>query len=368
MKRSQLRGARGQGLVETVLGSIVFVTVLLVGIHFAEVMVTSMKVSEAASAPLWDATGGLHHRIPFDTAPAQQSLTAARNEVALRYSNFDGRSVATGLPGAPAVQVLTRARDMTVRCGMGSLPPWAGTINPAYFPMFGGLGGNGGARCNAEAFVQGEGSIRFGAFLEGATGFFQAQQRSGAAFSAAGGYKVCALNRPEGLNGPCRGSLSMAIDDFGLGSVSFLGGNEGAQCPSVMYGLPCVSGNMPFWTATFLAYQASSLMFDTQSSDYEQYIEGTFYGDKPGNYTLPWTISSSPVSFHMSFTGENTEVGPWGIGGPAFTAFTPWASDPILFSWYWNGSPYLMPFGVPLIAHLNRSGECYLGRSCGSLP
>lgn len=355
------RRVRGQALLETVLGSIVFVTILLFGILFGEVMVTSMKVTEAAAAPVWDATAGLHHRIPTDYSPAGATLAAARVDASRRYANFDGRSVATGLPGAPATQVLTRARDMTIECRMGNLPAFHGSSNPAHWVLFGGIRGNGGVECNAEAFVAGQGAIQIGSFLEGANGLFQQQQRNGAALGGAGGFKVCALNRPIGLNGACRGRFDMLIDDFGLASASNLGGNEGSQCPSVMYGLPCAAGgNMPFWTATNAAYTASSLLFRTQTNDYINYMRAMFRGPSPDRYSIfPWIpFVSTPVSFHMSFMGEDT----------LFTALTPWATDPMGSSWIWQGSPFAMPFLVPAVAYANRDGNCYLGRDCGSLP
>jgi hypothetical protein len=347
---------RGQGLVELVLGSLVFVTILLVGIHFGEVMVTSMKVSEAGTAPLWDATAGLHHRIlTLDYSPTGDSLNAARNDAAVRYANFDGRSVSIGRP--TLTQVLTRGRDLNItECGMGNgaIGTYRGSLNPAHWLIF---RDNGNARCNAEAFVQGEGMMRFGAFMEDASSFFQARQKSGAAW-AAGGFKVCALNRPRGLNGRCQGQFSMVIDDFGLAS-----GSEGRQCPSIIYGLPCAGGNLPFWTATNLAYIASSAVFNTQSNQYENYMRAMFWGDSPARHSIvPWVpYISTPVSFHMSFTGMDAPVGP-------FSAFTPWASDPILFSWYWNGSPFLMPFAMPFFAFRDRDNECYLGRKCADLP
>jgi hypothetical protein len=255
--------------------------------------------------------------------------------------------------------VLTRASNMSIRdCSMGGVGSYRGSLNPAHWLIF---RDNGGAHCNAEAFVQGAGAIRLGAFLEGANGFFKQNQRNGVL--ASGGFKICAINRPAGLNGPCTGRFSMLMDDFGLASGSNLGGNEGSQCPSIIYGLPCVGGNMPFWTATNLAYAASSLLLNTQSSDYETFMQVIFLGDKPSNHSIvPWIpFISTPVSFHMGFTGEDSPLLP-------FSAFTPWASDPILFSWYWEGSPFAMPFGVPAIAYLNRDGQCYLGRKCADLP
>ena len=62
---SQAKGEprdRGQAVLEMSLGALLFVTVLLFGIHYAEVTFTQMKVTEAASSTMWDVTAGkMHH-------------------------------------------------------------------------------------------------------------------------------------------------------------------------------------------------------------------------------------------------------------------------------------------------------------------
>ena len=47
----------GQATVELALGLLVFVTVLLFGIHFAEVGWLSLKVQEAGAWAMWEAAG-----------------------------------------------------------------------------------------------------------------------------------------------------------------------------------------------------------------------------------------------------------------------------------------------------------------------
>ena len=55
---------RGQAIVEATLGILVFISVLLFGLHFAEITFTQMKVTEAAQAAIWDSTSGQMHVLP----------------------------------------------------------------------------------------------------------------------------------------------------------------------------------------------------------------------------------------------------------------------------------------------------------------
>ncbi|MBS1150350.1 MAG: putative pilus biosis operon protein, partial [Myxococcaceae bacterium] len=55
---------RGQAIVESVLGILVFISVLMFGLHFADVTFTQMKVTEAAQSAVWDSTAGQMHILP----------------------------------------------------------------------------------------------------------------------------------------------------------------------------------------------------------------------------------------------------------------------------------------------------------------
>src|SRR5207249_4993558 len=65
--RSPRRRARlvaGQAAAEAAIGMLVFVTVLMFGLHFAEVGYLTVKIQEAANGALWDTTAKKMHDIP----------------------------------------------------------------------------------------------------------------------------------------------------------------------------------------------------------------------------------------------------------------------------------------------------------------
>lgn len=92
--RLSRRRARGQAVVELVLGLIVFVTILIFAIHFAEVGYLSVKVTEAAHSAIFDATGYKLHKWPRDTSPASSAASRAGNDAQSRYQDFDSRTKA----------------------------------------------------------------------------------------------------------------------------------------------------------------------------------------------------------------------------------------------------------------------------------
>ena len=108
------RGPRGQALAETVLGLLVFVTILMFGIHFAEVGYLSLKVQEASTSALWDSTGAKMHELPGTFNGQAAAIKAAGGNATNRYKDFDGRSSQKG-SSAP-VQVFTSAGGLKVEC------------------------------------------------------------------------------------------------------------------------------------------------------------------------------------------------------------------------------------------------------------
>ena len=90
---------------------------LLFGIHFAEFGWLSLKVQEAQTWAIWEATAprvqqlpnGAGHTAEFDATLLRLGPTATRE-----YRDFDGR---TGVNGAGVVvAALTRGRNLTVEC------------------------------------------------------------------------------------------------------------------------------------------------------------------------------------------------------------------------------------------------------------
>ncbi|MFY0582594.1 hypothetical protein ACN28S_57375 [Cystobacter fuscus] len=100
-KRAAAR--RGQALVETALGTMVFVTILVFGIYFAEVGALTLKVQEAANFALWEATGHVQHDPREGEFQRRGAVAQAEAEANRRYRDFDGRSSQGG--GAMTVQL-----------------------------------------------------------------------------------------------------------------------------------------------------------------------------------------------------------------------------------------------------------------------
>ncbi len=342
---------RGQAIVESVLGILVFISVAMWGIHFAEVTFTSMKVTEAAQSAVWDSTSGQMHVLPpgFNFSGASANVTAAAGNANGRYADFDGRTAAT--PSATPKGIFSSAApgSMSIQCRTGNgFDQSAGHVALLIHELL-VYRDNGGMRCNAEAFVDPMGTMKVGAFLEGANGFFGKSQnaaraqRTGSVTQTAG-YKVCAVNRPNGINGNCRGSFEMLIDDWGMAS----GGNEEDSCPALPYGFPCLGLNINFWTSAYLMYTLNSFVFQTQ--DRSEYQMASLVAQPP---VWAWPgipmVPGNPTSFYLSWVGED-----------ALFLQPVWPGDGSLPVWF--TTPYGLFFPTYTAAHVS-AGDCYLGKN-----
>jgi len=103
--------------VELALGLLVFVTILLFGIHFAEIGYLSVKVTEANSSALWHATAAKMHTLPKNFGPLNSLISGNKpGEVATGiYADFDSRSSG----GSANTQLLTSAQGLQVTCEAG---------------------------------------------------------------------------------------------------------------------------------------------------------------------------------------------------------------------------------------------------------
>ncbi len=328
--RNRYRRSRGQALAEVSLGLLVFVTVLVFGIHFAEVVFTQMKVTEAAAAPIWDTTAGDLNDIPvpFSYDPSS-ALAAARNDAQQRYQDFDGRTNANG--AAPS-QVFTVARNLQLACTTGGLNRFWGQLAPfPYIPAV--YQDNMGISCTGEARIT---SIRIPSNFvdQGPEGFFRAPHKEGIANQT--GIKVCAVGRPNGLNGPCTGSLTMAVDDWGLQNDNL----ENVICPVLPYGIPCP--NLPYWSSVFAIFQLGG---GGQGNAHEQLVNFTMRGN------VPFMLGRA-TSFYMSYVGEEL----------MFQQPLLWAGDGM--TPLWSTTPFLF---MPSYAasYAMREG-CYLGYPCNT--
>jgi hypothetical protein len=263
------RKARGQAIVEATLGILVFISLLMFGLHFAEVTFTQMKVTEAAQSAVWDATAGEMHVLPDilgnplgNFNGARNNVSAAMGDAQARYADFDGRSTVTGNPTPNQIFSSARPGSMRVTCRIDANMPQKGAFFPLALHELAAYRDNDGYWCEADAWVDPIGTMRVGSFLEGSGGFFGGTSRANHKDSVTqtNGYHICAVNKATGLNGPCDGQFAGLIDDWGMAS----GGNEGGICPVVPYGLPCAGFNTNFWTSAMLMYQINAV-FGTQN-------------------------------------------------------------------------------------------------------
>ncbi|MBK7862130.1 MAG: pilus assembly protein [Archangiaceae bacterium] len=124
---------RGQAAVETAVGLLVFVTVLLGAIAFGELGFLSMKVHEAATGALWDTTARPMHRHADDYAPRARAIELA------------GPRAVDAMGPREVVQVFVKSKDLEVQCRADGLLRTHGARHEV-FP-----GGEGGMQCRAHA-------------------------------------------------------------------------------------------------------------------------------------------------------------------------------------------------------------------------
>jgi len=208
---------RGQATVELALGLLVFVTVLLFGIHFAEVGWLSLKVQEAGAFAVWEATGRRTQDLQAHSmAPLNQLLTPGGGlalAVTNRYEDFNGLSSVTGPPIIGAA--LVRGSSLEATCAPDPSLSFVPTTTAArvYFDQ-------GGMSCQVEARLD---AIRIPTqFLQNdAEGFFKADHVK------PGPYRFCAVGGRD--NQGCRGRLSILTNDWGLAGNA-AGDDQSASC------------------------------------------------------------------------------------------------------------------------------------------
>ncbi|MCY1073394.1 hypothetical protein [Archangium lansingense] len=205
----RLRGRaseRGQGTTELALGLLLFVTVLIFGIHFAEIGYLSLKVQESATSALWDTTSAKMHELPRNFDPLTQLIESDKpGQLATeRYQDFDGRTSKQGR--ARVVQVFTSAEGLNVTCSAAnaiSFAPSESTNVNVYRNV-------GGMSCNAEAQLSPVQKFTRRFLDRGQGAFFDVPHY------AAGAIPVCALGRAK--NGQCAGGFGILLDDWALSS------------------------------------------------------------------------------------------------------------------------------------------------------
>ena len=320
--------ARGQALVELVLGALVFVTVVMFGIHFAEVGYLSVKVTEASHSALLDTTGHKLHSWPSNNNASDRAATIAAAEATERYRDFDSRT--STARGDGLAQVFTRVSGLRVTCGTG-----AGLSFGPSLLTGGAYSDSNGVGCQSQASIEPTGAYALPRkFLEsGPGGFFREPH-----LLRPSPFTVCGMGRAQG--GACQGRLTMTLDDWGLS-----GDRESGVCvfiPDVP--LPCAN-NLPFYAMAGSVFAAN---LGAQGVAGSRMAQGNV-----GSFPMPFFFGAENF-FWMSSAGEPAFVQPTG-----FTLAEGWP--------LWPTTPGASPIGVPGLgysaAYIKRK-ECFLGRDC----
>lgn len=305
--------ARGQATVELALGALVLVTVIVFGIHFAEVGYLSLKVQEAGAYAAWESTGRrvqdleLNNDAPFGRIVGVGPVAVAKlaNDA---YRDFNGlASVDTGSDSV--VKGLTRGEALQVRCVENdalTFPPTP-TAGRVYFDR-------GGISCTAQARLS---VANFGqSFLDGANGFFKAKQYDARGAAAGGTMKVCSMGRAVG--GDCTGSMSLLLNDWGLAGDAEkaecrLGVGSPATCNSNTGGKPPPPPNTIYKESVRRMWAASwtdSVQFATQ-----------YAGSAPASPNEFWFSYAGYESGYLTTNGGEG-IGTWNTGGPGVPGST----------------------------------------------
>ncbi len=199
--------ARGQATVELALGSVVFVGVLLIGIHMAEYAQLSLKVQDAEAFAVWEATShraqahlasGETNKLPF--ARTIDAANGVGAEAEARYEDFDGLS--TSHNGNVIGRALTQGSKLSVTCEEAPDLGFRATASARSV-----LWDVGGVRCHAGAQVKAINVPR--EFLQKDTGGFFRER-----MVRSEPMPVCGMGLP--VDGKCPGALSVLTNDWAL--------------------------------------------------------------------------------------------------------------------------------------------------------
>jgi hypothetical protein len=382
---------RGQAVVELALGTLVFVTILLFGIQFAEIGALKLRVQQAGNFALWNATAMRAHNLYSAAGYSQPPVFLDASQLVdgtgkspaqaaqLRYQDFDG--VGTG---ASIKLTLAGAGNLKVTCNPAAVANIVNTgstawqsLQPGYqYARFGGRDVDG-MECNAQATID----LLGGAlampthFLDDAAGFF------GAPHAVNTQLTVCAFGRAH--NGMCNGALPVAIDDWGLAGNSGTYGQESAEC-DILCAQFMNQGNMAYHQTVHRLYarwmNAHSPVPNTVLWDW---MQKQFVNTPPLPGGWPWLdavydpsiMTFAPVDerfFRMMFLGEEGSAQtktPFSeqtqeVSEGAFGNTWPASGPTAVINQDWALTPYTTKYQS---AYQNRD-ECFLGIKCSTSP
>ena len=361
------RQPRGQAIVETVLGMMVMLGILVVAIHFSEIGFLSLKVEESASAAMWGSTVGKFHRWPkndpdpWDVVPSPS--IAATADAQARYADFNG---VTG-GGSLANQDMTTGSNVTVNCQMGLAPQNGNGVldSMANDDMIApNVNDNRGLSCTSQATVNASAYFPSWMFEAGSGGFFNINIRTAAATNKT----ICAVGRATG--GACSGRFTTMVDEWGGAND-----DESGMCLILHNPLTAVGCSMPWANRNTRFHEASKRIYDTASAAVGAVgplgslgsamafgivgwspISGLWPGQDEGNfflsdsgeeYIVPFANPVIPIAYKWppSFLIPDYHYRPEGFGT------TPGAIAPISFMVDYNTSYWA------------RHG-CFMGQNC----
>lgn len=258
-------------MVEMALGLLVFITILVFGIHFAEIGYLSLKVTEANASALWHATAAKGHTLPADFSDIDNLISndMPGSTTTGLYSDFDGRTSTTG--GSESVQVFTKAQGLKVTCEKGG---------PSFKPVGtteGVFKDTGGMVCHSEAVFQVM-PIFPREFMDNGSGaFFQKKHYD------ANDLTICGTGRAKG---GCKGNFAILLDDWGLET-----GQETKECP-VKQGSGCP--NKPYYKSTELVYR-EHVQVDGSSLSLAEQVTQQNPGFDPGTFYHSFKVYTDDV-------------------------------------------------------------------------
>ena len=299
MRRATKR-AGGQAVVELSLGLLLFVTVIIFGIHFAEVGFLSVRLQEATHAALFDSTGARTH-VTFDDGTRKYDLLKATIALAgpthtAMYQDLDGRSSKSN--GTTLTQVFTQATDILVSCQKEP------KINFQAKASFANICDSkiGGIECQAEAILSGYRIPK--TFVDtGPGGIFKVAHYSQPPF------RVCADGRVSPSGKQCRSWVAMLLDDW-----AFSDPTEAGEC-NVLDGDQCQ--NKPYYHVVEKLFDQYGQARGTDASNMAKVLTGSSPYDEN---TFWMSMRGEPSMFVEQENGGDQDPGKWvttpGAGSP----------------------------------------------------
>jgi hypothetical protein len=287
------------------------VTVVMFGIHFAEVLYVSLKVQEAANSAQWQTTASKLHDLPGGFGYTVTAVASSAADATARYRDFDGRTSHDG--PTTFTQALTRSSGISVGCTVQRALTF-----PVLPPRLTGVYSDpGNVSCDGQARIE---AIRMPVqFLAAADGFFKERHVRRTE------YQICAYG--AAFSGGCAGLPAMMLDDWGLSGAA-----ESREC-TLLEGC----GNTAYKSSVRQVYEAGGAGKGGAAAALAAAAVGT--------------VPIDPNHFWFSFRGEESE----------FLECTPLGDGPN----QWETSPGLnSPVAEYDIAYRSRGG-CMFGRGCG---